>query len=56
MLVINVIDKHNKVAKLPFYNRVLKDIKTYVRDVHYFEDKFINIVFLFCREVMTYTD
>ena len=56
MLVINILDKENKVAKLPFFAKVIRDIKVYIKDIHHFEMQYVNVCFVFCREVMLYTD
>ena len=48
--------KYLNVAQLPFFTKVVKDIKTYITKVHHFDHNFIEIGFLFCKEVMPYVD
>ena len=55
MIIINILE-NDKVPKLQFFGKVVRDIDAYVKDVHHFDIRFINLVFLFCRELQTYRD
>jgi hypothetical protein len=56
MLILNITERHKKIVKLPYYNKVLKNISKYVNDSHHFDINYIPVALHFCNEVMTAVD
>jgi hypothetical protein len=48
--------KQQQVAQMKVFNRLVKDIRTYVTKVRRFDPNFISVCFLFQKEVMPYVD
>lgn len=52
MIILNSVNTsgQTKLYKLPFYYKIVGDIKDYIQQVHHFDHEYIPIAYLMCKD------
>ena len=52
MLLLKIHNNDLSFVKIPFLQKVFKDIKKYIKDAYRFDPNFIPVAFLFLKDIM----